>query len=239
MNPQYRELKELQEQIENCEGWQIESKRRILSISYNVFMGNYLDLRNTLSDFRKPEIGIPLSDMRNRTELDKFHEHAIRFFHNYLAAAKSLVDHTRIFVNDIYKNTEFRKEYDIEVKKRFRDSPLGSFVQDLRNYFLHRRIPLTSATLKWEKGLEIENSIMLDVNELRTWDKWSQHAKSYLSSLDSEVDLSIVICEYSSLVNKFYEWLEERQFELHQREFTELQNLDSRRRILIDKLDRK
>ena len=177
--------------------------------------------------------------MRNRDELDEFHEHAVRLFHNYLAAAKSLVDHTRIFVKEIYNGTGFGKEYDVEVRKCFRESDLGSFVQDLRNFFLHRQIPLTSATLKWETGKKIKNSIMLDVKELLTWDKWSRHAKAYLSKFNSEIDLLTLIDGYTSLVMKFYEWLEEKQFEIHQEVFDELRKLDERRQILINELDQK
>jgi len=54
--------------------------------------------------------------------------------HNYLASAKTLIDHTRILVEELYKNTDFWAEYEARKKETFIDSPLAQFVQNLRNY---------------------------------------------------------------------------------------------------------
>src|SRR5687768_1473513 len=97
----------------------------------------HLQLSKTLSDFRQPE-SLPLWDVRNYKDFHQLQLNVLRQFHNYLASAKTLVDHTRRLVEDVYKNTEFLEEYEVKKREQFAGKPLINFVQKLRNYTLHR-----------------------------------------------------------------------------------------------------
>ena len=58
---------------------------------------------------------------------------------------KLLVAATRVFVNEHYEDTDLLREYNDRVKRDFSEAPLHRFLQDLRNYTLHYRLPATRA----------------------------------------------------------------------------------------------
>ena len=206
------------------EGGKIEIKTRNLGTSYYVFRSNYNELKNALELFNRKEVRKEIRAIKNREKLDLFQDEVIRFFHNYLAAAKSLVDHTRIVTKELYGSKEFFNEYNLRVKNTFGDSPLSHFVQDLRNYILHVGIPQMFAELAFD-GSKETNSIFLDLPSLKTWDRWSPKGRDYLNSLKKKVNLYKVIVAYCSLVNDFYNWFLARQEELHVTEFAQFRKL--------------
>ena len=64
-----------------------------------------------------------------------------RLFHNFLSSAKTLIEHTRIFMDTHFKNTSVNKEYTHKIKMEFSQDDLSRFIQDLRNYMLHQGLP--------------------------------------------------------------------------------------------------
>lgn len=185
-------------------------KIRSLRMTYNIFQLNDRELAETLNSFRQPE-SLLLWGVDNYQEFHNFQLNVLRQFHNYLASAKTLVDHTRKLVDDIYINTEFGDEYEVKKREQFADKPLINFVQQLRNYTLHRTLPITVASLspKWE------SSISLDIIVLREWDKWSSKERAYLERIGDKVALGKIIDGYTYVIEDFYEWFYKRQKELH------------------------
>jgi hypothetical protein len=142
---------ELHEKIEQSQGWFINNKIGILGISYHIFINNYNELRTALMLFKNPEVSLQLMDQDHPEKLDQFQSEIIRFFHNFLASAKSLVEHTRILVRDLYLGSEFENNYNEKVNDEFTSSELTRFIQDLRNYILHKGLPMTSATINFSR----------------------------------------------------------------------------------------
>jgi hypothetical protein len=219
-----KKMQSLFKQIESSEGWYIDNKTMNLSTSYYIFMSNYNKLKSALELFNRKEVRTKIWAIKNRDKLDLFQREVICLFHNYLAAAKSLVEHTRIVARELYEGKEFFNEYKSKVKNTFGDSTLSHFIQDFRNYILHVGIPQMMARLSFN-GSEETNSILLDLSNLKTWDGWSPKGRDYLDGLKKNVNLYEVITGYYSLVNDFYNWFLARQEELHVTEFAQFREL--------------
>jgi hypothetical protein len=133
-----QEVFDLDEQIKATEGYRIQAKIRGLEGSYYVFESNYLWLVRALDYFGREEVSMELWRLDNRTKLGSFIDEVTRLLHNFLASAQSLVDHTRVFKNKMYKGHTFKKVYQDKVDRELKHSPIVCFVQDLRNYVLHK-----------------------------------------------------------------------------------------------------
>jgi hypothetical protein len=233
------ELQNLDLEIKASEGYPIHTRITFLEESYFIFDGNYLNLKHILDEFEQPTIFLKLLDERDRGRLTLFIRDVIRLFHNYLAGAATLLDHTRVLKDDMYEETSFADEYRQEVDQRFKNSSLPHFVEDLRNYMLHMGLPFALSKLTFDRGssgMEVDSVICLDVSKLRAWKEWSEKGLEYLSTLDDEVKLDDIVNEYRSTVAGFYTWFRERQSELHHEALEKLEELESKREQLQQEL---
>jgi hypothetical protein len=231
----FKELENLKKQLESTEGWKIEMGNKNLRISYYIFISNYTQLKANLELFDRKEVSSKIWAIKNRDKLKQFQIEVIRLFHNYLASVKSLVDHTRIMVKEVHGNKEFSKEYKLRIKDIFQESPISCFVQDMRNYILHKGIPIMLArtTFREVKGA---NSILLDLACLKLWDRWSAKSKEYLNSARGNIDLYEIIIAYGSLVINFYDWFQRRQIEVYTEELARSQKIKGEYNKLVLKI---
>jgi hypothetical protein len=226
-----QDLFELSEQIKATEGYRIQLKIRTLRSSYYVFEGNYRTLVSALDYFGRIEVFMELWKEDNRAKLESFIDEVTRRLHNFLAGAKTLVDHTRVFKNEMYKGHRFEKVYLEKLHRDLSRSPVVRFVQDLRNYVLHKQLPIASAELSFKRGegtsMEFDSTIKLDVNKLREWDGWKPESRVYLDTLDDKVQIREVVEKYEAAIRSFYQWFGEQQEQLHRVEFDELSELET------------
>jgi hypothetical protein len=236
-----QELFDLDEQIKATEGYRIQTKIRGLGGSYYVFESNYLWLVRALDYFGREEVSLESWRLDNRTKLGSFIDEVTRLLHNFLASAHSLVDHTRVFKNKMYKGHTFKKVYQDKVDRELKHSPTVSFVQDLRNYVLHKQLPIASAQLSLKGGggtiTELDNTIKLDVNELREWNKWKPESRVFLDSLDDKVQIREVAEKYEGAIRAFYQWFGEQQTQVHRSEFAELSRLETQYEQVMQELE--
>ncbi len=106
-----QEVFELSDQIKSTEGYRIQARIRGLGGSYFVFKSIYIWLVRALDYFGREEVLMELWREDNRAKLTSFIDEVTRHLHNFLAGAKSLVDHTRVFNDDMYEGHEFKKVY--------------------------------------------------------------------------------------------------------------------------------
>lgn len=98
------------------------------------------------------------------------------------------------------------------------------FVHDIRNYALHRSIPITNATLTVAPTRDrLISTVCLSTDSLRQWDGWSQHGVLYLQHLADKLPLLDVVMPYKKLVSEFNSWMVERVKETHAEAFRELE----------------
>lgn len=235
MNGGYKRVKDLRQQVENSKGWKIKKKNELLGITYHVFMANNREIKQSLEIFSNQGFARKIWAVENREDLRRYHIDVIRLLHNYLAAAKTLIDHTRIFIRnlewDTQLDTQFKEEYNEKVKKEFETSGISKFLQELRNYILHKGIPTTVANLRFNDKEELDCSIELDINQISAWDKWTSISRKYINTLDSQTKLIDIVNEYTQKVLGFYKWLGERQDQLYKDQIKELH-------VLQEKLER-
>jgi hypothetical protein len=234
-------LRELSVEIRTSDGHQVRNGMNLLRKSYFIFDGNYQNLKHVLEEFEQPTVLLRLWEGKDRHKLDLYINEVVRYFHNYLAGAVTLLDHTRTFMEDTHQEAAFAVEYQRRMDQQFDNSPLPRFMQDLPHYMLHKELPFALAELNFgsESGdMELSSAIRLDATKLLDWQDWSEKAREYLVTLDDKVRLSVVVKEYSSIIADFYKWFGLQQSELHQEALKRLEELDSDREDLQQEMKR-
>lgn len=226
------EVAKLEEMHQGSEGRRVLSRTQAVEDSYYVFLVSQGELKAFLDHIATNAVWPHMWDARYRYRLDYARREVARKLHNYVAAAFSLVAATRAFVNEHYKDTDLLREYNDRVKRDFSEAPLHRFLQDLRNYTLHYRLPATRAANSFKRredgGFDFDNRFMLDVDKLREWDKWTAKAREYLEALGSDANLANIIDAYEPVVTGLHEWLAARIKEEHAAEIQELEELEAR-----------
>ncbi len=228
------ELRRLHEQHQASEGNRIITRIHAFADSYYVFMGNHAELRGFLEHVAKNDVWPHIWDERHRDRLEHARLEVTRLLHNYVAAAFSLVDATRAFVPKHYKGTKLLEKYESRKDRDFKEAPLHRFLQGLRHYTLHWRLPTMNPTVSFKRrddgGHDFDSSFKLDVDKLREWNKWDEDkiARQYLDTLGSEVKLLDIIDAYEPVVTAFHTWLLEQMGKQHAEVIEELSVLENR-----------
>jgi len=204
---------------------------RVERTSYDIFIGNYADLKELLESVKDPNVYLVLWEQSNYHLRTRLNREVARRLQNYVASAKALVEHTRRVVRKKYKGTEFMKEYQQQVDVNFKDSSLAQFVEDLRDYMLHRSSLAAYPTLVrrteiHELGKSEESYMALSVKSLRKWGDWSKLGREYLHGLDEGANLEEVVDAYRDKVMRFQTWYGPKLGEHHRDDFIEMARLE-------------
>lgn len=191
-----------------------------LHLTYGIMQGNREELLSYLRDRSFTAQAIEL--FADNTKLMPALREVLRRFHNFLASAKTLVDHTRVAVQRLYGDHEFLAQYQARVSQDLANSDLQIFIQDLRNYTQHYTIPVVGMTLSWDATRtdhQFSSVFNIDRDGLLKDYTWKPGARRYLDSHADKIPLDKLAAEYYLLISKFYEWLGQQQGQLHQRDF--------------------
>lgn len=210
-------------QIHASPGMKYLNRRKLRAFTFNIFMGNYTELKKAYELVENPKVGFDLMTKYRHTAGIQAHMEVMRLFHNFLASAKSLVDHTRAFVDEHYINSSFKQSYDQKIQADFAKDPLVKFVQDLRNYMLHRGLPNGSMTIQIKKidgtnAQDLSTTVSINRDKLLEWSKWTQLSRTYLESSDEDLKISKIGNDYGQKVLAFYEWFDKRLEKHHEQD---------------------
>jgi hypothetical protein len=209
-----------------------------LNNSIYIFDRNFEELRKLLVFLTADERASELHWLENRDKLQALGMEVTRFLHNFVAAAKSLVDHTRRLYKKLYADNKKFPDYQNRVNKDFAHDPLSQFVQDLRRYFQHRKTPGLAFVSSLKSPTEnLTRTIELPREEIEEFNDWSSLAKEYLNTIEGGVDILTVVTTYRNKVLKFYEWFQFRQREIHSVEIKRFR--DKEANLLLLMLDEK
>jgi len=176
-----------------------------LRASLGVFRGNAAELRSMLQDAATPPLALQLVQKPPSAWMLELQ----RRLHNYVAGAKTLVDHTRRLLK-MYPDTNLAAEYEPR-KHEVATAPATAFFNDLRNYVLHHRLPFPGHQLKMTGPAaavqSFESNVLLSTSGLLEWDKWSATARTFLETQTDDVDLLQTMNEHQALVEQLYAWL--------------------------------
>jgi hypothetical protein len=223
LNP-VKEKRRLERQIEALPGYRLAQESERLGISYRLLSRNAQELGGSLESFTDPNVALPLLDLGNQEAFTISLEEVGRYLHNYLASAKTLVDHTRNVVRQVWPpNSPFLTHaYEPRLSELF-GAPEAVFLQNLRDYAVHyRRLPLTCRTQG--SPSTFDNAVVLSVAELNQWSGWKKAAKEFLDSqTDAQLAISPIVWSYQRSVERFYDWFGPALVQEHLEQFAELE----------------
>jgi hypothetical protein len=202
------------------------------SFSFNIFQMNALELMEATRNVRDPEQGLSLMSQDNKEAGQQAHRELSRHVHNFVASAKTLVDHTRVFIEEHYADTTVLSSYKDQITSTFASDPVSKFVHDLRNYMLHKGLPnshmfmyLEQDPKKPERGAELTTGIRLDTASLLEWSGWTAPAKQYIEQAGEYINIHQFSEEYLVRVNRFHSWLDALLHQHHAADLADLAKL--------------
>jgi hypothetical protein len=205
-----------------------------------VFHKNFLILEKNIQWFESgTDSGI--WEVSKRHLLDAALLEITRMFHNYLASAKTYVDHTRLVIRAWYRESEFYPDYTREIEQRFTENPVSSFIQHLRNYSLHYSLPLSGASWTYNLDPETQDPTLITeaflyTEDLLIWDGWKKLSKSYLEEAGDRINILRVSRDYTTSILDFHEWLHSRLSSLHAEELRWLYDIQRRIDLALGKI---
>jgi len=220
------------QQILASSGMKFLNQLHARSFSLNIFQMNALELEEATRKVRDPDQGLALMSHDHREAGQQAHRELSRHIHNFVASSKTLVDHTRVFMNENYAGTQTHKNYQAHIASTFAIDPVSKFVHDLRNYMLHKGLPNSHMFISMEQdpekselGAEITTGIRFDTASLLEWSGWTAPAKQYLEQAGKHIDIHQFVDNYLVRVNQFHSWLEVLLREHHADNLAELNKL--------------
>lgn len=223
---------ELFQEIQGCRGTTFLNSLHMRSFSLNILQRNALELMEEAKKVQDPDFGIPLMATDNREAGNQAHRELSRHLHNFLSAAKTLVDHTRVFIDEYYSESDLIEEHNENIKATFSNDANSKFVHDLRNYMLHKGPPRTSMffsftnnTTTTKKQSEVETGIRFETKSLLEWSKWTAPAKRYIEDSGEYISIHDFTESYLNRVNTFHENLEARLYRYHADDLKKLEEL--------------
>lgn len=230
------ELAANEDKIKKTEGWRIRNKMKDLDVSKYVFEKNHEELYQTINLF-KSDYAMAMKTIKasQGKGLNPFLYELSRLLHNYLASGKTLIDHSRKLYQEEYENLAFSEVYKNKIEETFSKSPMAKFIQDLRNYSLHRAIPISGASYDISSSSNGLEEVLLVKKRLLEWNGWTKKSKEYLDTCKEDIDLVQLINEYTKKIKEFQEWFHSKQMEIHKKDFDELRLLQQRSKYLYDK----
>lgn len=220
--------RKLLDDVYRSPGMEYLNRQKSHQFSYNVFSGNFAELKKVLSIIENPDLFNKIMCDKNRENMgNPVHMELNRHFHNFLAAAKTLTEHTRVFLREHYEDTKLKSDFNDKVKNEFSEDPLSRFIQDLRNYMLHKGLVgnSLSMTVKKIEGTEkftSESTAYIKKNDLEKWDKWSKQGKIYLESQEDKIKISSFCILYGEKVSSLYSWFYKNLYDYHSEDYSEL-----------------
>lgn len=179
-----------------------------LQLSHHILNANFQELR-AIPDAFVRDRELASIEARHATQL--LLRDFVRRLHNYLAAVKTLVDHTRAFHARYGAAAELDTSLE-ERLQRLREEPVVRFLQEFRNPVLHSRLPEIALTIT-DAGGALRRQLTVAVEELMSIHEWSKHARRFIESASEGyyednryVDLMTATSDYQSVISEFYNW---------------------------------
>jgi len=206
----------LTDQIRASDGYRYQMRIQVLSSNYYIFERNFQEFIKLLEEVENPDSFPKVWSPDKAPVLQQVMREVARLLQNLVASAKSLVDHTRNLVREWYECSDFMELYQAEIDLRFAQNPTAQFVEDLRDYCLHYRLPPISATLSIDQvSPHGKQTIQLDKSELLQWKRWPKVSLQFLGSASERIELESVCLQYYAGVRDFHRWMRKQLVTRH------------------------
>ncbi|TPE40277.1 hypothetical protein [Pontibacter mangrovi] len=189
---------------------EIESIRR----SFNIFSGNYKDLRNALDEHNLMSSNNSLWESKEiRWEIQ---DRLTRLLFNFCSAAAALVPHTRNHRDKLYNQADkIFIEYEEFLDKEFRNNLEHHFIIGLRNFISHDKLPAI-VSIKRFHGKITTTSFNIKKSSLEFEDSnWKAKAKDFINDQQENIDVEKLVDRYFLRVEELHNWYSHRQLQHH------------------------
>lgn len=205
--------------------------------SLALFESNYKELMSVFDYMCDERVGIELFAIVNRWKLYECQRHLGFKLHNYVCAAKSLVDHSRVLYRRVYeKHLIDFSDYEAEVKARFDENSLSKFVDFLRTYSQHEKLPTIASSLSFDTHSNdgFIFTVTLDSAELLRSSSIKSLPKEFIRGQGDSIDIIAILTSYHQQICDFYNWVKTRQNDIHSEDvgFLNAQYFEERRKAL-------
>ena len=203
-------------EVFNCAGWQAINDIGPLPNIHNVFLQNWLELRQLLKEIHD---NVQISkDIQEKAFI-----HLQQKIFNYLAASSVLTDTSRKVMTH-YKGTSFLKEYEKKVAEVFKNNNLSHFIRNLRNYQTHYELvfPYPVRSLEDDKHWDV---VLISAELLEHEKEWNMESKQFIKNCGKEINLIKIFEKYTNLINAFYVWVYTKFAEYHKNDIIERDQL--------------
>ena len=216
-------------QVYQSKAYKIQMRLELLVVNYQVFKRNYKELEKLITAVQSPESFYRLWVQGKEREMQTVLQELTRLLHNFTASAKTLIDHTRALIFSWYHDHEFLTEYQDEINRRFKGNELAVFIEDLRNYSLHYRLPLANAVFEYHQASHGQEPIMSQTiffkkDALLQWSSWKK-GRDFLSKCDDKIPILAIVQQYQEMVSDFHRWMHGRLSEIHSDELQWLNDM--------------
>ncbi len=201
-----KRLYELNKQLLGSPCMEIMNRIYKFDQSVKIFLSNVRDLENAV----QTHVNTPYPDVRDRkgrVDLNEQLFDIVRHLHNSVAAAMSLVNHTRVFYNEYYRDSRQIPDYNHRIQTSFVENGVIQFVKSLRQFCQHYRSPMTVTSVHFDNQRGRHwRSVGLLKADLIEFSGWSSIARRYLEELPDTIDFMEIVQNYEGSIIKFYDW---------------------------------
>jgi hypothetical protein len=208
----FRRYQELQDEFYASEGVKLYNASLAQRSTCYTFQINCNELYQHIKLHFELESEHKLGDFDNREPLNRFLIELTRRLHNFLAAAKTLMDNTRSFVVHAYgEDSKFYKEYREALLRTIDKSPVRKFTADLRNYFTHVGAPFIHSGMSGSEAKGRDRyTLRLNTEKMRRSREWSRGAREYIEANSNNIDLELYVLDYYQKIVAFQDFLQVR-----------------------------
>lgn len=210
---------ELQEELIASAAYKLTDRLRTFDLSLHIFQRNFQELEAAIMRHAPNDIMGLIRVTQNHQHRNEEQMEIVRLLHNFVAAAMSLVDHTRVFFTELYAEKNLIPNYQEQIRTIFAEDELVNFVKCLRQFCQHYRLPLvvTQVSIDVEKQV-IQSGVSLRKTDLVHFIAWTKAAKAFLDKSPAEIELLDLVRSYNKKVTDFYDWFATKQREIHKAE---------------------
>ncbi len=231
---------EMEEIILGSEGYCLKQMYESFDCSRRLFDRNYEELTQHFQQFQGCITNPDFVLWVRRYNVNIFMEETLRLLHNFVAACSSLIDHSRVFLRKMEKESKSLPGYQEEINRRFTDDPLSQFVINLRQFTQHYRLPSISTVRNFGSD-DIRGRVLLLKEDLLLFSKWNAPARKFLLEQGAEIDILKVLSTYHHNIIVFHRWLRQKwgrtfQRELHETELKRQALLFKKGELLVSDL---
>jgi hypothetical protein len=210
---------EIEKELLNMPEYFIWEEINALDNSFNVFHGNYLELKKAFKLFSK----------KRKEKMENRLKKLVRLLHNFTASAISFLDHSTVYYERLYEPKGLFGEYRTEYNNRFRNDPLSCFIRDLRNYCVHITAPEIEAEFEYtgefpetscvRRKIYVTKKFLFKKSDLFNRGDWSELSKQYINSAHgTTIELEDHINEYFMKTEAFYSWIKSKEKQIYSKE---------------------